>query len=149
MHMASPFRLLVSPTSGVPIYRQIMDQVRHQAAAGRLTPGEFLPSIRQAAAELQVNPMTVSKAYSLLERDGVVENVRGKGVRVADGRGAADGGPSGGRGNGVRERQTQLRPLIEQVAAAAYQLALTPDQVRAVLDPLLEELDRHDPATRR
>ena len=66
----------------MPIYRQILDQVRAQIATGRLAAGEFLPSVRQVASELTVNPMTVSKAYSLLERDGIVELVRGQGMRV-------------------------------------------------------------------
>ena len=85
------FRFHVAPSSGVPIYRQILDQVRAQIATGRLAAGEFLPSVRQVAGELAVNPMTVSKAYSLLERDGVVELVRGQGMRVV--------------GQPVRERQ--------------------------------------------
>src|ERR1700758_237959 len=76
------FRFHVAPSSGVPIYRQLLDQVRAQIATGRLAPGQFLPSVRQVAAELTVNPMTVSKAYSLLERDGIVELVRGQGMRV-------------------------------------------------------------------
>lgn len=141
--MAAAFRFVVSPSSGLPIYRQLMDQVRHQAAAGRLAPGEFLPSIRQVAEELQVNPMTVSKAYSLLEREGVLENVRGRGMRVAD---AVE--PNSGSA-GLRRRKEQLRPLLEQLAAAAYQLGLSADQVRSMLDPLLEEHEPDDSRTDR
>src|SRR5580658_9073455 len=92
------FRFHVAPSSGVPIYRQLLDQVRAQIATGRLAPGEFLPSVRQVAAELTVNPMTVSKAYSLLERDGVVELVRGQGMRVI--------------GRAVRPRQTVDRDEV-------------------------------------
>lgn len=73
----------IHPSSGVPIYRQLMDQVRTLIAAGRLSADEMLPSVRQIAEDLQINPMTVSKAYSLLERDGVLERVRGQGMRVA------------------------------------------------------------------
>lgn len=133
--MASGFRFQVSPTSGVPIYRQIMDQVRHQAATGRLTAGEFLPSVREVARDLQINPMTVSKAYSLLERDGVVEFVRGQGMRLRT--------PEGG-GADLREREEALMPLLRQVVTTAYQLSLKPEQVRALLDPLLEDLNRGD-----
>ena len=61
--------LSVAPSSGVPIYRQLMDQIRGLIASQRLEAGELLPSVRQVAQQLQVNPMTVSKAYSLLERD--------------------------------------------------------------------------------
>ena len=120
------------PTSGVPIYRQLVDQVRRHAAAGRLEPGDFLPSVREVAQELQVNPMTVSKAYSILQRDGVLENVRGQGVRLV--------APAG---NGsVRDRRQALKPLLEQVAATAYQLSLAPGDVIRLLEPMLEDLDR-------
>jgi GntR family transcriptional regulator len=59
--------------SGVPVYRQIQDQVRFLVAGGVLRAGDELPSTRALAAETGLNPMTISKAYSLLERDGVVE----------------------------------------------------------------------------
>ena len=119
----------VSPVSGVPIYRQLMDQLRAQVAGGRIAAGEFLPSVRQVAEELQVNPMTVSKAYSLLERDGVVENVRGQGMRVKE---AATNG---------KVRREAILPLLRQVAATAKQLSLRPEQVIAQLKPLLEDPD--------
>lgn len=120
----------VNPSSGVPIYRQLMDQVRALVASGRLAEGDLLPSVRQVAQELQVNQMTVSKAYSLLERDGIVERLRGHGMRV---------NRQSSRGT-VQARQNELRPLLEQVAAQAYQLALTREQVLAALDSLLKEL---------
>src|SRR5205807_7468926 len=82
-HMqASTSYFLLTPSSGVPIYRQLMDQIRALVASGRLAEGDLLPSVRQLGQDLQVNQMTVSKAYSLLERDGVVERVRGQGMRV-------------------------------------------------------------------
>jgi GntR family transcriptional regulator len=126
---ASTSYFQVNPSSGVPIYRQLMDQVRALVASGRLAEGDLLPSVRQVAQDLQVNQMTVSKAYSLLERDGVVERVRGQGMRVNH---------KSPRGT-VKERQNELRPLLEQVATQAYQLALTREQVLAALDPLLKE----------
>jgi len=120
----------VSPNSGVPIYRQLMDQLRAQVAGGRIAAGDFLPSVRQVAEELQVNPMTVSKAYSLLERDGIVELVRGQGMRVKD---IATNG---------KVRREAILPLLKQVAATAKQLSLKPEQVIAQLKPLLEEIER-------
>lgn len=68
--------------SGIPIYRQILEQVRRQILTGRLTVGSQLASVRDLAARLRVNPMTVSKAYSLLELDELVERRRGIGLFV-------------------------------------------------------------------
>ena len=121
----------VSPTSGVPIYRQLMDQVRAQIAGGRLAPGEFLPSVRQVAEELEVNPMTVSKAYSLLEQDGVVELVRGQGMRVLP----------------MRRRQRQGRSAKCSCRCSSRwrrprgSSRSRREQVIQQLKPLLEELD--------
>jgi GntR family transcriptional regulator len=135
MSPAARFRFHVAPTSGVPIYRQLIDQVRAQIATGKLVPGDFLPSVRQVASDLAVNPMTVSKAYSLLERDGVVELVRGQGMRVA-------ARPAAGENGTLRARQEKLVPLLRQVAAEAYQLSLSTSQVQALLERVTKELDR-------
>jgi GntR family transcriptional regulator len=133
--MAADFLFQVFPTSGLPIYRQLVDQVRRHVASGRVAPGDFLPSVRQAALELEVNPMTVSKAYSLLERDGIVELVRGQGMRI----GAR---PAAAANGSLRERQEKLVPLLRQVAAEAYQLSLSPNQVKALFARVTKELDR-------
>ena len=128
--MASNYLFQIHPTSGVPIYRQLMDQVQAHIHAGRLPREEMLPSVRQIAEELQVNPMTVSKAYSLLERDGLIERVRGQGMRVkAVSKGLLP----------VKDRRQIILPLLEQVAAKAFQLGLTREQVVAALTPLLKE----------
>ena len=129
IHMRPSVSIHVLPNSGVPIYRQLIDQIRAQVAGGRLAAGEFLPSVRQVAEELQVNPMTVSKAYSILEREGVVELVRGQGMRVRE---TATNG---------KVRREALLPLLQQVAATARQLSLRPEQVIAQLKPLLEDPD--------
>ena len=74
----------LNPASGVPIYRQIIDQTRLLVAGGRLAPGARLPSVRAIATELGINSMTVSKAYSLLEQAGIVERRRGIGMVVTE-----------------------------------------------------------------
>src|SRR5580692_1542366 len=80
--LLDPLSFQIHPSSGVPIYRQLMDQVKALVASGRLVPGDMLPSVRQLGQDLQINQMTVSKAYSLLEREGAVERVRGQGMRI-------------------------------------------------------------------
>lgn len=126
------FRFHVAPSSGVPIYRQILDQVRAQIATGRLADGDFLPSVRQVAGELAVNPMTVSKAYSLLERDGLVELVRGQGMRVV--------GPT------VREKQTVRRDevvrLVRRLVKRARDAGLSPEEICALVNAAFEEHQR-------
>jgi len=120
-----------NPSSGVPLYRQIIDQVRLMIASGRLRSGDFLPSVRQVAQELQINPMTVSRAYSELERDGTVELVRGTGMRIL---------PVQAIGT-LRERQREMAPLLQQVVASARQLNISPTQVLSQLGALLSEHD--------
>ena len=70
--------------SGVPIYRQIKDQVREQIMAGRLKEGEQLVSVRELAVQLKVTPVTISKAYSAMEAEGLLERRRGIGLFIAE-----------------------------------------------------------------
>jgi GntR family transcriptional regulator len=74
--------IIVDPSSGVPVFRQVMDQVRFHIASGVLRPGNELPPTRTLSAELGVNPMTISKAYNLLEREGVLERRPGRPLAV-------------------------------------------------------------------
>jgi GntR family transcriptional regulator len=125
------FELL--PSSAVPIYRQIVDQIHRQLDSGQLVPGDTLPSVRDVARAHAINPMTVSKAYSLLESEGLVERQRGKPMRVkanSDSRLSA------------RERLALLEPSLERLALEARQLGLAPDQVLAALAKKLEAQEK-------
>jgi GntR family transcriptional regulator len=73
-----------NPSSGVPIYLQLMEQVKHAIETGAVRPGEQLPGIRPLAEELVVNPNTVAKAYRELEHEGVIELRQGAGAFVSD-----------------------------------------------------------------
>jgi len=119
----------IQPSSGVPIYRQIMDQVRALVASRRLEPGALVPSIRQLAGDLEVNMMTVSKAYAKLEAEGVLERVRGTGMRVQPLRTTAS----------LAERQQELAPLVDALLTRARQLGLTEPQILSVLRHQLKE----------
>lgn len=119
----------VSPSDGVPIYRQIMRQVRYLAASGRLEPGDRLPPVRKLAEKLLVNPNTVVRAYRELESEGVLVSRQGSGVYVADA-----GSPLA--------RSEQLRILgerIDMLLSEARQMEVGLDEV---ID-LLHERDRH------
>src|SRR5262249_23977240 len=76
-------RFELNPLSGVPMYRQIQDLILCGIASGQLQPGEQLPTVRALAVDLSVNPNTVIKAYSELERDGVLTSEQGSGTFVA------------------------------------------------------------------
>ena len=119
----------IHPSSGVPIYRQIMDQVQAMIGSGRLVSGDLLPSVRQLGADLEVNMMTVSKAYARMEADGILERVRGKGMRV---RQCESGGS-------VKDRQRELKPLVDPMVTRAQQLGLTDEQIIAVVKSVLRE----------
>lgn len=119
----------IHPSSGVPIYRQIMDQVRALVASQRLRAGDLLPSIRQLATDLEVNMMTISKAYARLDADGVLERVRGTGMRVR-----ASGAPSS-----VADRQKEIAPEVEAMVTRAAQLNLTEKQLLTVIRSVLKE----------
>ena len=128
MHEAA-FRFTVHPSSGLPIYRQIMDQVRALVAGGRLGPGDLLPSVRQLAAELDVNMMTISKAYNRLEAEGVIERVRGTGMRVR---------PPDAR-RSLADRRDEVRPLVEQAVIRARQLGMDDAQISELIQSILKE----------
>jgi GntR family transcriptional regulator len=119
----------INPTSGVPIYRQIVDQVRALVAGGLLRDGDLLPSVRQVASDASVNPMTVSKAYSRLETEGVVARVRGLGMQVLP--------PS--QNGSVDERKQQFRETLEPALHRAKQLGLNQKQIREVISTLLQD----------
>ena len=125
------FLFQITATSGVPIYHQLITQIKTLIATGRLPTGTFLPSIRQVGKELEVNPMTVSKAYAILEREGVLENVRGQGMMVADAVRPAK--------KDHKDRKGQIRPILEQLIANAKQLSLKREDVMTMLENLWKE----------
>ncbi len=120
----------VNPRSGVPIYVQIVDQVRHALEVGGLRPGERLPTVRQLASELTIAPNTIVKAYNELQRMGLVESRPGVGTVVAEGVEEID-----------RERRVQaiferLRVLVRDAAA----LGIGEDELLASLDAEFERI---------
>ena len=106
---------ILNPQSGVPIYRQILEQVRRMVASGQLAPGTSLPSVRDLAIRHTINPMTISRAYSILETEGLLERNRGKPMTVA----------SQSRNHSqLPKRLEQIGPLVKQTVIAAKQLQL-------------------------
>jgi GntR family transcriptional regulator len=77
------FRFMLDLHSGMPVYRQIMDQVRGGIASGALTPGDQLPTVRQLAVDLEINPNTVVRAYRELEFGGLIDTQQGTGTFIS------------------------------------------------------------------
>ena len=121
--------LVVDPHSGIPVYRQLVEQIRFSVASGLLAAGEEIPSTRALSAKLGVNPMTVSKAFGLLEEDGVLERRPGR--------------PHVVRARPERAtRLEQLEKALRPVATKVRQLDLEPDTAVRVFRELLEEEKR-------
>ena len=121
------------PESGIPIYRQLMDQIRRLIAAGQLQAGYELPSVRDVAVEHAVNPMTISKAYALLEAEGLLVRNRGKPMTIATSRRSQQP---------MSQRLRQVEPLLVQLVSAARQLDIPREDLIALLDKRLRPPDR-------
>lgn len=122
--------LHVDPRSGVPIYLQIVEQIRSAAATGVLQEGETLPSVRDLAVELAVNPNTVARAYRELQRDGVISVARGSGTRVSP------------RPPSITETEaaTRLRSSARRLAVEAYTLGASRDELARVVAEVSDQV---------
>lgn len=121
--------LVINHHNGMPAYRQIMDQVRMQVASGVLAAGAELPSTRALSEELSLNPMTISKAYSLLERDGVLERRRGQTLTVK----------ALHEDDVQTHKLDQLRQSLTGPASVARQLGISPAQAAKIFRELLDQ----------
>ena len=98
-----------NPSSGVPIYLQVIEQVKHAIATGAVRPGEQLPGIRPLAEELVINPNTVAKAYRELEHEGVIELRQGAGAFVSD------SAPTKKEAEKLRAAQTAVAATVDRL----------------------------------
>ncbi len=124
--------LTVDPHSGVPVYRQLMDQIRFHVTSGLLEPGAEIPSTRSLSAKLGINPMTISKAFVLLEDEGVLERRPGLPHVV---RKRQD---SSVRATKLEQLEKALRPIATQ----ARQLGFDPQEAADLLRRLLDSEER-------
>jgi GntR family transcriptional regulator len=118
-------------SNGLAVYDQVVRQVKFAVAGGLLKEGELIPSVRELARELAINPNTVARAYRQLQDDGVVESVRGTGLAVAK-----------GAGQGCRDERIELiRTRLEQVFAEAQQSRLDVRRLRALVEKQLAAIE--------
>jgi len=118
----------IDTTSSVPVYAQIVEQVRRAVATGAMRPGDPLPSLRETALRLRVNPLTVTKAYKLLEQDGLIETRQGLGSFVSSNVEV----PSRDFGKSAVSRS------LDAVILEARQLGISEGEFRQLVDERIE-----------
>ena len=114
----------IDPNSGFPVYRQVVDQVKYYIASGALKTGAQLPSIRELAQRLSINPTTVVKAYAELEAEGLLENQQGRGAFVCENKSIFSEG----------DKEKVVRRLARQLAVESLQLGASYEFVEEVLN---------------
>ena len=117
-------RIHINPGDGVPIYRQVIKQMKYLIASGRLSPGDELPPIRKLAQELLINPNTVARAYRDLEQEGLLQSRQGSGTVVAD-----SGSPLS-----LEVRERILADEIDGVIAISKQLNFSRDEFNTAVE---------------
>ena len=121
-------------SDGLAIYRQVVRQVKFAVAGGALKAGEMVPSVRELARELTINPNTVARAYRQLQADGVLESVRGMGLQVA----------AGAEGQCRSERVDLIRQRLRQVLVEAKQSRLDGAELRALVEGELAGIEQRE-----
>ena len=134
------FSFQVDLKSGIPIYIQLMDQIKHLIATGVLQPGQQLPTIRELAVELTINLHTVAHAYAELEREGFLTIQRGRGTFISDGHTDQELGDL---------RAEKLQALVESMFAEVVNLGYEADEVEQVMAAQIKQWRRtaEQPAT--
>lgn len=121
--MRLPFSFQLNSETGVPVYRQLIDQVHGALASGGLKPGEQLPTVRQLAVDLAINPNTVTRAYREMEIRGLLETQQGTGTFIAEQQTEKD--------SGVRKRQ--MEQLVTEFVARAGANGFTLNELEEAL----------------
>ncbi|MCA9123019.1 MAG: GntR family transcriptional regulator [Planctomycetales bacterium] len=124
--------LNINPANGIAIYDQVVRQVKFAVAQGAVKPGNLVPSVREMARELAINPNTVARAYQQLQSDGVLESVRGMGLEVA--------------ADAVKqcksERQKLVQDRIRQALVEAKQSGLDVGELKQIVEKLVASVYR-------
>ncbi len=122
----------IDPTKAMPIYAQVVGEVKYFVAGGMMAPGEPLPSVREMALKLRINPNTVARAYRQLEREGVVVTMRGKGVFVSDAPRAGD----------QKRALAEIKQSLDGILVEAFHMGIPPGRVKELLDGRIDDLNR-------
>jgi GntR family transcriptional regulator len=114
----------IDPSNGTPIYEQIVRQVKYNVANGALVAGQQVPSVRDLAKMLAINPNTIQRAYQVLQSDGVLETVRGRGQHVS----------TGAKRSCVSQRARLIQDELSLIVEEALQAGLEPSELRESLE---------------
>ncbi len=123
--------LHVDTANGIPIYVQLINQIKSCIAGGILIPGDRMPSVRELASQLTVNPNTIQKAYQELEQAGIIETVRGRGTFVC----------GSGAGPDDAERRKKLEDHVQALLVEAYHLNFSREELRKIFEEKLQKWD--------
>jgi len=125
----------LNPTSGIPLYVQLQQQLQQRILAGRLLHGEQLPSVRDFSTELGINPLTVTKVYQILEREGFVETRRGLGTFVSHQSPALK----------IEARRRQIGSALDQLVTEAMHLGLAKKEIQSLLSEKFRQFKPKNP----
>jgi GntR family transcriptional regulator len=122
----------IDPTKSDPIYAQLVSEIKYFVAMGLMMPGEALPSVREMAVNLRINPNTVARAYRELEREGVVVAMRGKGVFIADAPRPTD----------EKHSLAKIKEELDGILIEAFHKGISAEQVRELLNGRIDDLNK-------
>lgn len=126
------FRLEIDHKKGLPIYLQIVEQIKHHIAIKNLTVGDRLPTVRALAVMLEINPNTVAKAYTELERTGILKTRQGSGTFVETNEGVLSG----------KEREKKLRSMTTAFVGEAFWFGFSRDEVIKNIKEITAQSDK-------
>lgn len=118
----------INTQSGLPIYLQIVEQVKTSIAGGLVSPGDKLPSVRELAISLAINPNTVSKAYTTLELEGLIEIRKGMGTFISEGSQLSEA-----------DKKKKIVPKIQEIIVEAYHLQISDEELIEIFVETLKE----------
>lgn len=118
----------IDPDSAVPIYMQVVHSIKQQVAIGQLKPGEQLPTVRELATDLRVNPNTVARAYDMLDSDNVITTQQGRGTYVRE---------HPDNVHLTRVRQEQLKTMMDNTVAKALSQGYTVEEIQEAFNAQL------------
>ena len=122
-------KIIINSSSMVPIYEQIMDQIKAQITAGDLRENDILPSVRTLAKELKISALTVKKAYDNLEQDGFTVTVHGKGTYVA----------AANKERMLEEQRRQVEEGLEKAVEKGRRCGMNGEEIRELVELIMED----------